>query len=172
MPPVVALGVPLGGVLSQRHWVLPVSGSEKPYPFLATEFEELQACFSPDGHWVAYTSNVTGRYEVYVQTFPQSGGKWLISTGGGAQPRWRSDGKELFYIAPDKTLMAVDVNAAATFETSAPKPLFPTQVSGYNAPNRYVVTADGQRFLISSPAGETNQAPITVFLNWTGRLKR
>jgi hypothetical protein len=99
-------------------------------------------------------------------------GKWLISSGGGAQPRWRSDGKELFYIAPDKTLMAVDVNAAVTFETSAPKPLFPTQVSGYTAPNRYVVAPDGQRFLINSPAGETNQAPITVFLNLTSRLKR
>ncbi len=153
-------------------WVLPLSPNEKPYPFIQTEFEESQACFSPDGRWVAYVSNESGRSEVYVQTFPQSGGKWLISTGGGGQPRWRGDGKELFYLAPDKTLMSVDINAASTFETSAPKTLFPTQVNNYGAPNRYVVTADGQRFLINSPAGEISQTPITVVLNWTGKLKR
>jgi hypothetical protein len=97
----------------------------------------------------------------------------LISSGGGAQPHWRSDGKEFFYISPDRTLMSVDVNsAAATFETSAPKPLFATQVSAFNAPNRYVVSADGQRFLINSPAEEISRTPITVVLNWTGILKR
>jgi Tol biopolymer transport system component len=154
-------------------WVLPLFGDGKPYPFLQTEFEESQGFFSPDGHWLAYTSNESGRNEVYVQTFPQTGGKWLISSGGGGQPHWRGDGKELFYVAPDRTLMSVDVNAAAaTFETSAPKPLFATQVSAYNAPNRYVVTADGQRFLVNSAAGEVNQTPITVVLNWTGSLKR
>jgi len=153
-------------------WVLPLLGDGKPYPFLQTEFIETQGFFSPDGHWLAYTSNESGRNEVYVQTFPQSGGKWLISSGGGAQPHWRGDGKELFYIAPDRTLMAVEVNTASTFETSAPKPLFSTQVSSYTAPNRYVVSADGQRFLVNSPAGEVNQAPITVVLNWTSTLKR
>jgi Tol biopolymer transport system component len=153
-------------------WVLPLFGDGKPYPFLQTDFSEAQGFFSPDGHWLAYISNESGRNEVYVQTFPQSGGKWLISSGGGAQPHWRSDGKELFYIGPDRTLMAVEVNTASTFETSAPKPLFATQVSGYNAPNRYVVSADGQRFLVNSPAGEMNQTPITVVLNWTSTLKR
>jgi serine/threonine protein kinase len=153
-------------------WVLPLFGDGKPYPFLQTEFIETQGFFSPDGHWLAYTSNESGRNEVYVQTFPQSGGKWLISSGGGAQPHWRGDGKELFYMAPDRTLMAVEVNTAATFETSAPKPLFATRVSGYNAPNRYVVSADGQRFLINSAAGELNQTPISVVLNWTSTLKR
>jgi len=153
-------------------WVLPLFGDGKPYPFLQTEFTEAQGFFSPDGRWLAYTSNESGRVEVYVQTFPQSGGKWLISSGGGAQPHWRGDGKELFYMAPDRTLMAVEVNPASTFETSAPKPLFATQVSGYNAPNRYVVSADGQRFLVNSPAGEVNQTPITVVLNWTSGLKR
>jgi Tol biopolymer transport system component len=153
-------------------WILPLSGDGKPYPFLQTEFVEAQGFFSPDGHWLAYTSNESGRTEVYVRTFPQSGGQWLISNGGGSQPHWRGDGKELFYLAPDRTLMAVDVNTASTFETSAPKPLFATQVSGYNSPNRYVVSADGQRFLVNSPAGEVNQTPITVVLNWSGTLKR
>jgi hypothetical protein len=153
-------------------WILPLFGDGKPYPFAQSEFDEEQGHFSPDGHWIAYTSNESGRYEVYVQTFPQSGGKWLVSSGGGAQPHWRADGKELFYIAPDRTLMAVDVNAGTTFETSAPKRLFATLVNNYTAPNRYVVTADGQRFLINSPVGETNQTPITVVLNWTSGLKR
>jgi hypothetical protein len=96
----------------------------------------------------------------------------LISSGGGAQPHWRGDGKELFYIAPDKTLMSVDINAGTTFEAGTPKPLFATRVSAFNAPNRYVVTADGQRFLINSPAGEISHTPITVVLNWTSGLKR
>jgi eukaryotic-like serine/threonine-protein kinase len=154
-------------------WVLPLFGDGKAYPFLQTEFFEGPAFFSPDGHWLAYSSNESGRPEVYVQTFPKTGGKWLVSIGGGgAQPHWRGDGKELYYMAPDRTLMAVEVNTASTFETSAPKPLFATQVSSYNAPNRYVVAADGQRFLVNSPAGEVNQTPITVVLNWIGTLKR
>jgi len=153
-------------------WILPLFGDGRPYPFLQTQFTESQAFFSPDGRWLAYTSNESGRTEVYVQTFPQTGGKWLISSGGGSQPHWRSDGKEIFYVSPDRTLMAVDVNTSSTFETSAPKPLFETQVNGYNAPNRYVVTADGQRFLVNSPVGEVNQTPITVVLNWTSGVKR
>ena len=115
-------------------WVLPLSGDMKPYPMLETEFEEAQGFFSPDGRWFAYVSNESGRSEVYVQSFPQTGGKWLISTAGGAQPQWRGDGKELFYIAPDKTLMAVDINAGVSLETSTPKALFATQVSAYGAP--------------------------------------
>jgi serine/threonine protein kinase/Tol biopolymer transport system component len=152
-------------------WVLPLFGDGKPYVFLQTEFFEGTAYFSPDGHWLAYTSNESGRNEVYVRTFPQSGGPWLISSGGGSQPHWRGDGKELFYMAPDRTLMAVEINTASTFEMGAPKPLFATQVSSYNAPNRYVVSADGQRFLVNSPAGELNQTPITVVLNWSSGLK-
>jgi hypothetical protein len=153
-------------------WVLPLFGDGKPYAVLATQFEESWAYFSPDGRWFAYTSNESGRSEVYVQSFPQSGGKWLISNGGGAQPHWRNDGKELFYIAPDKALMAVTVNASSTFETSTPSPLFVTQVSAYNAPNRYAVGPDGQRFLINCPAGEASKTPITVVLSWASGLNK
>jgi eukaryotic-like serine/threonine-protein kinase len=153
-------------------WILPLAGDAKSYPFLETEFVEEQGHFSPDGRWIAYVSNESGRSEVYVQSFPQTGGKWLISTGGGAQPHWRGDGKELFYVAPDKTVMAVAINATPSFETAAPAPLFKTQVSSYGAPNRYVVTADGQRFLINGPAEEVSKTPITVTLNWTAALKK
>ena len=153
-------------------WALPLFGDRKPYALLNTPFSEQQGHFSPDGRWFAYTSNESGRYEVYVQSFPLSGGKWLVSTAGGAQPHWRRDGKELFYVAADRRLMAVDVTAGASLEASAPKALFQTQVVRYDAPNRYDVSADGQRFLINTPVGEVSQTPITVVLNWTAGLKR
>jgi Tol biopolymer transport system component len=153
-------------------WVLPLFGDGKPYPLLQSPFSESQGHFAPDGKWFAYTSNESGRSEVYVQSFPPSGGKWQVSTGGGAQPHWRRDGKELFYVAPDRKLMAVDVKSGATFETSAPKTLFQTLVVRYDAPNRYVVAGEGQRFLVNCPVEEVSQTPITVVLNWTAGLKK
>jgi Tol biopolymer transport system component len=90
-------------------WILPLSGEQKPFPFLQTDFFESQGQFSPDGKWIAYTSNESGAWQVYVRSFPDTGGKWPVSTNGGVQPRWRSNQKELFYISPDKKLMAVDV---------------------------------------------------------------
>jgi Tol biopolymer transport system component len=153
-------------------WILPLSGDTKPYPLLQSPFREYQGHFAPDGKWFAYTCNESGRDEVYVQSFPPSGGKWQVSTGGGAQPHWRRDGKELFYIAPDRKLMAVDVTMGSTFETSAPKALFQTQVVRYEAPNRYVVVGDGQRFLVNAPVEEVSQTPITVVLNWTAALMK
>ncbi|HJU61452.1 MAG TPA: protein kinase, partial [Candidatus Binatia bacterium] len=115
-------------------FVLPLFGDMKPYPVLATEFNETHGRFSPDGRWLAYVSNESGRNEVYVQSFPASGGKWQVSTTGGAQPQWRSDGKELFYMAPDRRLMAVDVRPQQNFEVGAAKLLFQTQVARYEAP--------------------------------------
>ncbi|MCA1660594.1 MAG: hypothetical protein LC642_08695, partial [Verrucomicrobiaceae bacterium] len=97
-------------------WVLPMSGDRQPFPFLQTEFNEQAAQFSPDGKWIAYSSDESGAPEVYVQTFPASGGRWRVSTDGGRQPRWRRDGRELFYITADGKLMAVDVKLGATFE--------------------------------------------------------
>ena len=91
-------------------WVLPMFGDRKPIPFLQTSFNEDGPRFSPDGHFIAYYSDDSGPYEVYVQPFPASGAKWQISSGGGMQPRWRRDGKELFFMAPNRNLMAVDVN--------------------------------------------------------------
>jgi len=153
-------------------WLLPMTGDRKPVPFLQTEFNEQQAQFSPNGKWIAYTSDESGAPEVYVQTFPASGGKFRISTGGGCQPQWRRDGNELFYIAPDRRLMAVDVKTVAAFEASVPKPLFETRIFLMtNFRNHYVVSRDGQRFLINSRLEETS-GPITVVLNWTSQLKQ
>ncbi|MBI4473928.1 MAG: PD40 domain-containing protein, partial [Acidobacteria bacterium] len=145
-------------------WVLPTTGDRKPFVFLQTEFNEMHAQFSPDGRWVAYTSNESGaRQEVYVQSFPPSRGKWLVSTNGGAWPHWSRNGKELFFLGPDQKLFVVDVKVGATtLDVGIPKPLFETQtVGGANHP--YCVSNDAQRFLITSVEMESSQ-PITVLL--------
>ena len=119
---------------------------------------------------MAYESNESGKWEVYVQSFPASGAKWLISTSGGVQLRWRRDGKELFYLGLDEKLMAVGVKAASTFEADRPRVLFQMRGHGSIAVTQrsfqYDVTGDGQRFLINTPAEEGNAAPITVVVNW------
>jgi eukaryotic-like serine/threonine-protein kinase len=139
-------------------------------PFLHSEFDEAQGDFSPDGRFVAYSSNESGRFEIYVQAFPGPGGKWQVSTAGGAAPVWRRDGKELFYIAPDHKLMAVAVRTGATFEAEAPQALFETRVR--EDPDRhYDVSADGQRFLIVTPLGSEATPPISLIQNWPVLLR-
>jgi len=152
-------------------FVLPLFGDRKAHPFLQTPFNEIEGQFSPDGRWVAYTSNESGRYEVYVAPFPGPGGKWQVSTGGGTFPRWRRDGTEIFYLAPDKKLMMAAVNGkSGSFEVGAVKPLFQTHATGSRY--EYDVTADGQRFLINTAPEQTASAPVTVVLNWTAGLKK
>jgi Tol biopolymer transport system component len=160
-------------------WMLPLEGERKPTPYLKTEVTESQGRFSPDGHYVAYSSNGSGKREIYVQPFPNpQGGKWKVSTGGGGQPRWRRDGKELFYISADSKMMAVEVSTAPVFKAGARKVLFATPIlDGGNTNNvtRYDVTADGNKFLIDSVLPETSGravTPITVVLNWNAALKK
>ena len=153
-------------------WALPLTGDAKPFPVVQTTFDETQGQLSPDVRWLAYTSNESGRDEVYVRPFPDAGGKWMVSTGGGSQPRWRRDGKELYYIAPDRKLMAVSVKLGETFENGAATSLFQTEVSLPSNTNRYDVTSDGQRFLVNQPAQSGKEAPFNVILNWTSTLKK
>ncbi len=151
-------------------WLLPLSGDKKPIPFLRTEFNEQHGAFSPDGKWIAYASDESGKYEVYVQTFPATGAKWQISRSGGGHPKWRGDGEELFYLGADWKMMAVEVKTGATFQAGNPQPLFETRVT--NTAVRYSVTHDGQRFLIPTPLGKIGPAPATVVINWTAGIKR
>ena len=155
-------------------WVLPLFGDQKPFPLLQTEFNERIGRFSPDGRWIAYASDESGTNQIYVQSFPTSGGKWQVSTNGGSFPAWRRDGKELFYVSPDKKMMAVEVKGeGATFERGVPKALFDVRVPSFNAAQaRFAVTADGQKFLVNNTIGETTSAPIAVVLNWTADLKK
>jgi eukaryotic-like serine/threonine-protein kinase len=163
-------------------WVLPLTpGQErKPAPYLQSPYTESQGQFSPGvsgPRWIAYTSNESGPTQIYVQSFPIGAGKFQISTGGGLQPRWRRNGKELFYVSPDWKLMAVEVTTAPKFEAGIPKVLFQTQMRpGGGSTNvfRYDVTPDGQRFLIDSESGsgDSDSIPVTVVLNWQASLKK
>src|SRR5918999_919260 len=154
-------------------WVLPLFGERRPEHFLRTDFQEVSGRFSPDGRFVAYVSNESGRFEVYVQSFPASGGKWQVSNGGGGSPRWRRDGRELFYLSADGKLMAVEVDGSSDrFEAEVPAPLFEPRVGAISGDSPYDVAADGRRFLVKVPVEETAPAPVTVVLNWTADLKR
>ncbi|HQR36565.1 MAG TPA: protein kinase [Blastocatellia bacterium] len=153
-------------------WLLPLEGERKPRLFLQTQFTEWQATISPDGRWVAYSSDESGRFEIYVATFPQFERKWQVSVAGGSEPQWRRDGKELFFVAGDKKLMAVEVKSGSNaFETGVPKLLFETPFINIGR-NRYVVTRDGQRFLVITRLEDTAGAPINVVVNWLAEVKK
>jgi eukaryotic-like serine/threonine-protein kinase len=156
-------------------WALPLAGKGEPYPVVRTSADEHYGTPSPDGRWLAYISNETGAYEVYVETFPATGFKRQVSTLGGFEPHWRLDGKELFYRAPNQTLMAVDVKSGpTTLELSPPKTLFPTRIKWMEiqaVAHHYAPAPDGQRFLIINATDEALSSPITVVLNWTAALK-
>ena len=164
----------------QDLWILPIepspSGERKPIPFLVTQADETFGQFSPDGKWIAYSSDESGRREVYVQGFapdrvPAAAvGKWQISTAGGDKPRWRRDGTELYYIAPDRKMMAVPVKLGPPFEPGVAIPLFDTRVVGFHS---YDVSPDG-RFLLYTPseAEAPASSPVTIVLNWQAELKR
>ncbi len=120
------LYVSSGGPTTNDLFVLPLSGDRKPTPFANTQFSEAPGEFSPDGRWIAYTSNESGQNEVYVAPFVGQGGKWQISTVGGSSARWTRNGSEIVYLSPDETMMAADVNGKGTgFQVGAVRPLFP-----------------------------------------------
>jgi Tol biopolymer transport system component len=153
-------------------WLMPLGGDRKPVKFLATPAEEMHGNFSPDGHLVAYTSNESGKFEIYVQTFPLSDKKWKVSTEGGYEPRWRTDGREIYYLSEDRKLMTVSVGAGPSFDV--PKLLFQTRVPPGVTANRthYVPSRGGERFLVNTEGGDPSPTPITVVLNWTAALKK
>jgi eukaryotic-like serine/threonine-protein kinase len=163
-------------ILYQKNsdlWVVPLDGDKKPFAYVDTAVRESDGRFSPDGRWVAYTSDETGRNEVFLQDFPKKGTKFQVSTAGGSEGRWRRDGRELFYLAADGYLMSVDVTLAPAFALGVPRRLFNTQMTnlGLTAQRRYGVSADGQRFLINLPLAGVTIEPITVTVNWQRLLK-
>ena len=150
-------------------WALPVTGNDrKPIEIVKTPFAELNGQFSPDARWVAYEMNESSRFEIVVQPFPVPTGKWQVSTGGGIQSRWRADGKELYFVAPDGKLMAASITGAGgTFSAATPTPLFPVTLAPPLGANnqQYAVSPDG-RFLINQPVETSTAVPITLILNW------
>jgi serine/threonine protein kinase/Tol biopolymer transport system component len=160
--------------------ILPLTGDREPKPFLTSEFNEVLPRFSPpDGRWIAYVSDETGRFEVYVQPYPERSSKIQISTQGGSYPRWARSGKELFYLSPDAVLMAVDISANGR-DIAAGKPhvLFSTRALLEDHPGGaltypYDVRGDATRFIINERVTPANQtAPLTVVLNWMAALKK
>ena len=142
--------------------------------FLKSSASVKNAQFSPDGKWVAYDSNESGRWEVFVTSFPDAKGKWQISTGGGRQPRWRGDGKELFYLAPDAKLMAVPITSGVNFQAGPPLALFqanPRELLATSEIAVYDVSKDGQRFLINTQVNTDAVRPMSVILNWDAGFK-
>jgi hypothetical protein len=170
----------------QDLWVLPVGTGGEPIRFLSTSSAEVGGRFSPDGRWVVYISNASGRNEIWVRPFDPSSpreasnaeGQWMVSQGAIGMPRWRSDGRELFYLAPDGGIMAVPVSLSPTFKSGSPELLFRLSrtflsASAVGTPGTLAdVTADGRRFLVAMPVAESSPEEFNVVLNWPALLKQ
>lgn len=156
-------------------WVMPMDQGvgSKPFVFLKTAFNESRATFSPDGRWIAYQSDESGQSEIYIRPFPGPGGNWQISHAGGSRPRWRGDGKELFFLSADLKMMAAEVRlGGSSIEVVSVKPLF--QIGNFVSGTRdlYDVTTDGQQFLIETFQRHEVFTPLTLVVNWPGEIKR
>ena len=153
-------------------WLLPFSGDRQAKPVLQTNaFDQVGAQISPNGRYLAYTSNESGRWEVYVQPFPASGEKWTISSGGAGLPLWRDDGKELFFWSYDGRLMSVETKTDNKFESSVPRQLGQAHSKTHGSDLNFAATRDGQRFLVNALVESDNPAPLTIVLNWSSNIK-
>jgi Tol biopolymer transport system component len=159
-------------------WVLPLDGQRMPFALVETDFNEGLAQFSPDGRWIAYQSDRTGRTEIYLRPFRGPGADVRVSVDGGAQARWNPNGMELFYVTIDNRLMAVPVRFSAdggSADPGTPRQLFKTILSGAAGPTykqQYMVSPDGQSFVMQSAVGEPSASPIGVILNWKPRAAK
>jgi eukaryotic-like serine/threonine-protein kinase len=165
-------------------WVMPLAGDRQPTVYVNSEFNETHGQFSPDGHWIAYASDESGRPEIYVRPFPLTAdsGKWTVSNGGGVMPRWRRDGKELFFLTTNfHTVMVAEVSNTPSFTASVPVPAFSASIQNNAATGgggsdsfNWDVTADGKKFLLATVATQEHlpQPAISVVLNWTALLKQ
>jgi len=161
-----------GSLVNSEVWVLPLVGESKPSPVVQTSFDDSSPAVSPDGKWMAYQGNESGRTEVYITAFPEGGAKWQASTNGGEEARWRKDGKELFFLDATDKIVAVDVNSAGkAVQLGVPHTLF--QAGGTQRQlGPYDVTADGKKFLINGGIVKQGSEPLTLVLNWPSELKK
>lgn len=153
-------------------WVLPLVGERQPFHYRGGSADAFAARLSPNGHWLAYSTNESGTYQVVVQPFPDpSGGKWQVSDKGGSSPKWRRDGRELYYVAPTGELVAVSVTADSTFVLGKSTTLFRTPLASQTSSLSFEPTADGQRFLVALPPTNA-MPPVTTILNWTSLITK
>jgi hypothetical protein len=150
-------------------WTVPLDRPAETQPLLRTEFNEVQGFISPDGSWLAYTSDESSRLEVYVQPMLRKGRKWQISVDGGSDPRWRGDGRELFFLGRDLRLYAVDVHTGIELEPGTPHPLFKIAAATVLPPYlaTYDVDATGRRFLVRVPLEQIETQPLHVLVPWS-----
>ncbi len=155
-------------------WFWPTSGQEKPTLIVQRPLNAMHGRFSPDGRWLAYASDESGEWQVYVQPFPESGDRRQISAAGGSEPRWRRDGRELFFLGSDMRMMSVDIPAGNALAAGVSRALFQTRVPLTGNPYRtnYAVSRDGQRFLVNTSTAEGLSSPLTILLNWPALLRR
>jgi Tol biopolymer transport system component len=153
-------------------WGMRLTGDRKPFPLRKTKFSELAGTLSPDGRFLAYQSNESGRHEVYVQEFPEARSKWQISQSGGREPFWRADGRELYFRSPDAHVMAVAIEKGPAFLGWNPTAAVPGAVLADSRPQPVPDRCpDGQRFLVNTPPTGEVTAPAVVVLNWTAALE-
>lgn len=153
-------------------WTLTISTGKSPIPFLQTEFNEAGGILSPDGKWIAYQSDETGKNQVYVRPYPGPGGKWQISTSGGTRPHWRGDGKEIYYLSDENNLIAAEVKASGSaFAVAEVHMLFPANLFINIDGNAYDVTSDGRRFLVITMVEEVTSPPVMLISNWDSESK-
>jgi len=155
-----------------RLSVLPLEGEGKPHTILNTPYQIRMFRFSPDGRWVAYASNDGGPFEISVASYPSFTENRKVSSGGGSMPFWRKDGREILFVAPDRTLMSAEIKTGTRLEPGTPKPLFKLPPSGPTAFLSVAVTGDGKRFLVTAPESPLQDAQTVVVLNWTAELKQ
>jgi Tol biopolymer transport system component len=162
------------GAASGHVWMLPISGARTPRPFNHTKYSETPSEISPDGRWAAYVSDESGRREVYVTSFPAASGKWQVSTSGGDNPRWRRDGKELFFTSSDRFYAVAVDTTGAQFDSGVVQPLFEVRVPAATLGTRstYAVSSDGQRFLFNMWDPQAASGPIALFVNWPATLRQ
>jgi Tol biopolymer transport system component len=154
-------------------WALPLFGDRKPFPVVQTEFDQSGAVVSPDGKWLAYDSDASGRFEVYITAFPGTGAKWQVSTGGGLSPKWRRDGKEVFFLDVSDNVVAVDVNTVGnTVRLGTPHVLFHSAEGQTLQGGAYDVTADGKKFIVNDADLSEESQPLTLVQNWTAELNK
>jgi Tol biopolymer transport system component len=162
-----------GSTTGDDIWVLPLFGDRKPFPLVQSPFFDGTPAISPDGKWLAYSSDESHRREIYVTPFPGGGSKWEVSTAGGLSPKWRGDSRELYFLSYDGSLNAVDVSeAAGSLVLGTPHSLFSGTLEAGNF-GPYDVSLDGKRFLLNGAGGSgRGSTPLTLVTNWTADLKK
>ena len=161
-----------GGPSSGEIWAMGLSGNRQAFPVVKNQFPAIQPALSPDDKWLAYTSPESGQAEVYIVPFPHGSGRFQVSTGGGSSPRWRRDGRELFYLAADHKMMSAEITEeSANLVVGKVQPLFQSTPLPTDFPV-YDVSADGKRFVVVTETGQRASVPVTLVVNWPALLKK